>query len=47
MAEPGEKPSLRFSSVGSMWTPDALAGVAARSRSTRRPVAVLRSATVK
>ena len=42
-ADPGENPSLRLSSVGSMWTPAALAGVASGPRSTRRPVSVERS----
>ena len=44
-ADPGENPSLRLSSVGSMWTPAALAGVASAARSTRRPVSAERSRT--
>ncbi|HET6663549.1 MAG TPA: hypothetical protein VFG94_04795 [Acidimicrobiales bacterium] len=47
IADPGENPSLRLSSVGSMWTPAALAGVATGPSSTRRPVSVERSRTVK
>jgi hypothetical protein len=47
IAEPGEKPSLRFHSVGSMWTPAVLAGRVSGPNATRRPVAVVRSRTVK
>ena len=45
--EPGLKPSLRFHSVGSMWTPLVLAGIDARSSETRRPVALVGSGRVK
>src|SRR4051812_20768927 len=44
---PGLKPSLRFHSVGSIETPDAFAGIEARSKCTRRPVPLVGSATVK
>lgn len=43
---PGLKPSLRFSSAGSMCTPWALAGVSERRSASRRPVSVRRSAFV-
>jgi hypothetical protein len=47
IAEPGLKPSLRFHSVGSTWTPAVFAGIADLERSTRRPIGVLLSAFVK
>src|SRR5438105_3341494 len=45
--EPGEKPSLRFHSVGSIGTPATLRGIPAMGRCTRRPVSVVGSGTVK
>ena len=35
---PGEKPSLRFHSVGSTRLPNAFCGIASRLNATRRPV---------
>ena len=43
---PGLNPSLRFHSLGSMWTPAVFAGSDAASSCTRRPVSVLPSRTV-
>ena len=45
-SEPGEKPSLRFHSVGSIGLPAWLRGIASGERSTRLPVGVVSSATV-
>ena len=44
---PGLNPSLPLMSVGSIWTPDELAGVDAAFRLRRRPVSVDGSAFVK
>ena len=38
MGEFGLKPSLRFHSVGSMWTSSALAGMFFSTKATVRPV---------
>src|SRR6476661_3949885 len=45
--EPGEKPSARFQSVGSIGLPATLRGIARTLKSTRLPVVVDASATVK
>ena len=45
--EPGEKPSLRFHSAGSIGTPATLRGIISGVKFTRRPVGVDRSRTVK
>ena len=47
MAEPGQKPSLRFQLGRVDVDAVRVGGMAAWSRSTRRPVAVSSSATVK
>src|SRR4051812_11879028 len=47
ICEPGEKPSARFQSVGSIGLPATLRGIDVRSNATRRPVGVERSAFVK
>ena len=44
--EPGEKPSLRLISVGSMWRPSAFAGIDASAMFSRRPVSVSSSPSV-
>ncbi len=43
---PGEKPSARFQSVGSIRLPLLFTGIASRGKAMRRPVGVERSATV-
>jgi hypothetical protein len=45
--EPGENPSLRFHSAGSIGVPATLRGICSGARLTRRPVGVDRSRTVK
>src|SRR5687768_9649220 len=45
--DPGENPSLRFHSVGSIGTPATLRGMPVSGRLMRRPVSVVGSATVK
>src|SRR5436189_6187664 len=47
MSEPGLKPSLRFSALGSIGTPAALVGICVSDRSRRLPVAVVGSGFVK
>jgi hypothetical protein len=47
ISDPGEKPSLRFHSVGSIGLPAPLRGIARMLKLIRLPVAVLRSMTVK
>src|SRR4029079_8626005 len=47
IGDPGLKPSLPFHPAGSIATPAALRGIDSVWRSTRRPVAVVASATVK
>jgi hypothetical protein len=44
---PGEKPSLRFHSVGSMGLPSTLRGIESGLRSRRRPVLAVGSVRVK
>ncbi|TMK22915.1 MAG: hypothetical protein E6G68_01385 [Actinobacteria bacterium] len=46
-SEPGEKPSLRFHSVGSIGLPTMLRGISASWKSTRFFVAVVASGFVK
>src|SRR3954452_4247036 len=45
--EPGEKPSARFQSVGSIGLPAMLRGIPSTLKSTRRPVCVDASLVVK
>ena len=47
ISEPGEKPSLRFQSAGSIGLAATLRGIAVRSNAIRRPVGVERSGFVK
>src|SRR3954454_1803411 len=47
ISEPGENPSARFQSVGSIGLPATLRGIEVRSNATRRPVGVERSGFVK
>src|SRR6476646_6755779 len=47
ISEPGEKPSARFQSVGSIGLPATLRGIEVMSKFTRRPVGVEASAFVK
>ena len=46
-AAAGLNPSSRFQAVGSIWTPLAFFGIDAWRRASRRPVGLLRSATVQ
>ena len=47
MSDPGENPSFRFHSVGSMGFPTMLRGISGTSKSMRFPVAVVGSSRVK
>src|SRR4051794_12167398 len=47
ISEPGENPSARFQSVGSIGLPATLRGIELRSNAIRRPVGVERSGFVK
>ena len=47
ISDPGENPSLRFHSVGSIGLPTMLRGISGSSKSMRFPVAVVGSGRVK